>query len=338
MRRLPPIWRDRNGMALLITIMVVSLLVGVTVQFNRNVRQGFFASASRLEGQRLLGIARSGVAMGVALLEADGVEDRGDNLNDVWAVDDPESFAELFERGQVAVAVEDLSGRLPINSLVVQEGGGEDDAAKVNEIREILNQLLVSSILEDGGEEQAREIIDSLVDWLDPDEEESEFGAEAGYYRSLGSAVTCRNGPIRDVDELLLVKGMTPRILYGEGGRPGLIDYITVHGDDAMMNLNTMPRLLMQALHPLMTEELADVLDEYRRAEEHNEQLGDAGWYQGVDGFPGDIVFPAKVLTASSTYFLIRGEGRLDDQVRRVVAVAERGKDGDVAIIETRME
>lgn len=330
--------RDNRGMALLITIMVVSLLVGVTLQFARNVRQGFFASATQFEGQQLKAIARSGVAIGVALLEADLKENSVDTFHDSWAHTAPENLAGIFDLGTVALTVEDLSGRLQINSLVPPPGGDGGGETKVSEIKGILNQLLISGIVGEIGDEQAREIVDSLIDWLDPDDEESEFGAESGYYRSLATPHGCRNGPVRDIDELLQVKGVTPRLLYGEGERPGLVDLVTVYGSSGQLNLNTMPRLLMPALHPLMTEELAEMLDTFRQAEENAELLADPGWYRNVPGFPGDIDLPADLLSAKSFYFRLKSEGRLGERVRRVAAIVERKKEGPVEIMEIRME
>ncbi|SHO50892.1 type II secretion system minor pseudopilin GspK [Desulfopila aestuarii] len=358
------IGREQQGMALLITIMVVSLLIGVTVQFSKSVRHSYFSSAAQLEGQRLSAIARSGLAIGTALLEVDGKANNYDTLFDEWALVAPDKFTDLFPRGEVHLTVEDLSGRLQINSLVMASGGDGSDAPgtpdpsgvpdeqtgtdgseqpennemMVNKNRELLNQLLASGILMVDSPEEAREISDALIDWLDPDDEESEFGAESGYYRSLNPAYESRNGPVTEISELLLVKGITPRLLYGEGDSPGLADFITVHGTDGKLNINTTPLRMLQALNPLMTEELAGMLDEFRRAEGNRELLVDSGWYRNVPGFPGDIELPAAVLSVASATFLLKSEGRLDEQTRSITAVVERKADGTVSIVEQRVE
>jgi len=334
------IGREQKGMALLITIMVVSLLIGITVQFSKSVRHSFFSSAAQLEGQRLNAIARSGLAIGTALLEVDVKENNYDTLLDKWASVGPEQLADLFPRGEVHLEIEDLSGRLQINSLVMATGDNppQNNETMVNKNRELLNQLLASGILMVESPEEAREIIDALIDWLDPDDEESEFGAESGYYRSLATAYDCRNGPVAEISELLLVKGITPRLLYGEGDRPGLADFITVHGTDGKLNINTAPLRMLQVLSPLMTEELAAMLDEFRRSEENRELLADSGWYRSVPGFPGDIELPADLLSVSSSVFQLKSEGRLDEQTRGITAVVERKTDGTVSIVEKRVE
>ncbi len=69
------------------------------------------------------------------------------------------------------------------------------------------------------------ELADSLLDWMDEDMEPREFGAEDEYYAELDPPYYCRNGIPDSLDELLLVCGMTPKLLYGiDWNRNGLVD------------------------------------------------------------------------------------------------------------------
>lgn len=332
----PPtsIYRDNRGMALLITIMVISLLIAVTVQFNRTVRQSFFASAAQLEGQHLSTIARSGFTIGAAILEADGDANTQDSLQDLWAGVDSDAFTGLFNRGELKLVISDFSGRLQVNSLVQQGESGQN----ANENREILKRLLLSGnvVIED--EQEAQEIVDALTDWLDADDRESDFGAETSYYQSLDPPYSSQNGPVGGIEELLLVKGITPELLFGGEGRPGLADFLTVYGTDGKLNINTAPEELLQALHPLMTEELAVTLDEYRREEENIEELQNPDWYRNVPAWPGDIELPGEVLSTRSYFFQLRSEGIFHDQSRRVTAVVQRDSNNKTAFLYRRVE
>lgn len=332
--------RDSRGMALLITIMVVSLLIAVTVQFSRSVRQSFFSSATQLDGENLLAIARSGLRIGAAVLEADGTNYRYDSLLDAWNVTGPDQFGDLFPERALQLQFADLSGRLQINSLVGARDGGEagESELKSNETREVLKQLFVSGTFGKVDEAEARALVDGLVDWLDPDDDESEFGAESGYYQALTPPYGCRNGPVRDLSELLLVKGMTPRLLYGGDGLPGLADLLTVHGSDGKVNINTAPVELLRGLHPLMNSELAQILDNFRRDDANIELLAESDWYRRVPAFPGDIVLPGRMLSVTSSFFQIRSEGHRHQQRRLLTAVIERQKDNSTVIVERRLE
>jgi DNA uptake protein ComE-like DNA-binding protein len=65
----------------------------------------------------------------------------------------------------------------------------------------------------------------SIVDWLDSDNNVSPGGAEDDYYMSLSPPYHCKNGPLESLEELLLVQGVTPQLLFGgDLNRNGIID------------------------------------------------------------------------------------------------------------------
>lgn len=61
-------------------------------------------------------------------------------------------------------------------------------------------------------------IVDSIKDWKDRDENEGLSGAESSYYLSLNPPYVAKNGPLGDISELLLVRGVTPEIYWGPNG------------------------------------------------------------------------------------------------------------------------
>jgi DNA uptake protein ComE-like DNA-binding protein len=65
----------------------------------------------------------------------------------------------------------------------------------------------------------------SIVDWLDPDEEPNPGGAESEYYLTRQPPYQCKNAPLDSIEELLLVKGVTPTLLFGtDRNRNGKLD------------------------------------------------------------------------------------------------------------------
>ena len=69
------------------------------------------------------------------------------------------------------------------------------------------------------------EIADAILDWIDQDDTPREYGAESEYYQSLNPPYLPRNGALHSLDELLLVAGITPRLLYGEdANHNGILD------------------------------------------------------------------------------------------------------------------
>jgi general secretion pathway protein K len=341
------LWRDQQGMALLITVMTVSLLVAVTLQYHKTTWQQFLVANHYKVGNQLAAIADSGVNIALTLLEHEGAEQQNDSLLDSWAVVDKETFEGLFPTGSLQLKVVDLSGRLQINSLVPQNDddpggdageeseeppGEESDAggdSTENGVRSIFLRLLLSGVLPIEDETEARSIVDALVDWIDRDDRESDIGAESSYYQSLSKPYGCRNGPVRSLEELLLIRGITPALLFGTGEKPGLADYLTVNGNDGRVNINTAPLLVIKSLEPLITDDLLVKLDEYRREKDNEESLANSGWYKQISGWPGDIVINESLLSVTSRYFQIIATGRFDTLSRSVVAIAERSSEGE---------
>ena len=365
------ILNNQSGMAVLITVMTVSLLVAVTVMFHRTTWHSYLVANNYKVGTQLKAIGASGLNIGLALLTLDIQGNSYDSLQESWATLTKEELADLFVNGDLELEILDLSGRLQVNSLVQQtqpgttageegkeqekdngtepetgeekdkESGKEDGGEQANtekELRDALLQLLLLGSFELEEESEAQAIVDALVDWIDTDERESDNGAESSYYQGLKKPYECRNGPIRYIEELLLVKGITPELLFGDGEEKGLGDYLTVYGDDGKININTADTLLIKSLNPVIGDELLEKLQEYRQDEENQEQLVSATWYTRIASWPGDIVLDAKLLTTESKFFLIRSTGRSDTIFRRMSAVVHRVDEKDIQVLSRKVQ
>ncbi len=110
------------------------------------------------------------------------------------------------------------------------------------------------------------DVADAILDWLDEDDEMRPYGAESGdYYNTLATPYSAANGPLQSVEELLLVRGVTPTLLFGaDVNRNGVIDpdeqqrfgigidtpgalgwsaYLTVHGAEGSKRRDGAPRV-----------------------------------------------------------------------------------------------
>ena len=334
-------FRDEQGMALLVTIMTVSLLVAVTLQFNKTTWQQFVVANNYQVNTQLDAIADSGINIALALLQEDGTENDNDSLLESWATLDQEKFEKVFPSGSLQIKIVDLSGRLQINSLVQKNAENSDAADGGNTesaVRQLFLNLLMSGAFQIEDETEARSILDAIIDWLDVDDKESDLGAENSYYQSLAKPYSCRNGPIQYIEELLLIKGITPELLFGKGDQKGLADYLTVSGDDGKININTAPLLVIKSFDTLISDELLKKLDIYRTDKEHAESLANPNWYQEIDGWPGDIVLEQKLLTVTSSYFQIIATGNLNALARRMEVVAERSRENEINLFDRKME
>ncbi|MDE2321247.1 MAG: general secretion pathway protein GspK, partial [candidate division NC10 bacterium] len=108
--------------------------------------------------------------------------------------------------GHYWVAVRDEESKIPLNGQITPQY----DA--------MLRRLFSNSGVRD--EKLLSTIVDSIQDWRDADTLHRLSGAEDDYYLSLPSPYRAKNANFESIDELLLVKGMTSEILYGNIASP----------------------------------------------------------------------------------------------------------------------
>jgi len=94
--------------------------------------------------------------------------------------------------------------------------GLTDEASKLD-----VNQATETNLLK--LPRMTRPLVDALLDFLDPDETARPDGAEQEYYSALPKPYKVRNGPLVSLDELLLVRGFTMPLLYGEDANMNFI-------------------------------------------------------------------------------------------------------------------
>jgi DNA uptake protein ComE-like DNA-binding protein len=96
----------------------------------------------------------------------------------------------------------------------VQDFGVEDEGSKININTAGLRQLVMLPGM-------TPDVAAAIIDWRDPDETPGQNGAEQESYPTY----RCKNGPFETVEELLLVRGITPDLLYGmDANRNGMLD------------------------------------------------------------------------------------------------------------------
>jgi general secretion pathway protein K len=325
--------RNRRGVALILTILIVSLIVALTVQFNRTMRTHVVSAGNIGHGLKALYAAKSGVACGLAVLQEDDSPDV-DTLQDDWA--DPDKLAskvaELqasFGGGGFTLEIFDESGKIPINQLVDSDY-----------LEGVFRRLLELEDF-DLDKDTVDTIVNSTMDWIDENDLVSgpyESGAEDDYYLSLEPPYHCKNGPLDVPEELLLVKGMTPEIFYGTDDRPGIGKFISVFGD-GKININTAEPEVLASLHELMTLEMGKDMKEYRKDAGNELSLSNPTWYQDVPSIGGDIILPKDIIGTSSNYFEIRSKGHFGNITKTVVAMAKRDPDtGNFPILSWEIE
>lgn len=332
--------RNNRGIALLITISVTTILVAASLEYNRRARFAVISTAAARDRLTLSYMASSGVHIAMALLAKDKSESNFDSLDEDWA--NPEKIDELlqeipFEQGKLTVAITDEMSKIQVNALVKFPNSREFNQSQITLWDRFLRYAWTEDELQDDSEPAA--IVNSVKDWLDSGDDDATTGlsgAESSYYEELDPPYASRNGPIHDLNELSLIKGITARIYDGSEEKPGMGRYMTVYGMTmgagtsfnwpGRININTADVPVLAALLGLENQELAQALVEYRQeltAEKDNHDFSNPKWYKGITGF-GDVAINSNLLTISSDVFRINSEASINETKTSVTAVVQR--------------
>ena len=333
---------NNRGIALLVTLSIITILVAVTLEMNRKIRSAVFSAAATRDRMTLLNMASSGIEIGKALLVKDKNDSDTDSLQEDWAKS--EKISEIlkdipFEKGTITLSIGDELGKIQINSLVKFP-----DGHSFNEPQRIMWEQFLSGLMSQNESFEGLEpltIINSVKDWIDSGDDDAITGlngAESDYYQDLDPPYTCKNGPITHIGELALIRGITSELLKGAGGVSGLSDYITVFGMsqagdntftyEGKININTADLPTLAAILPFGSEPLAQAIYDYRQETSESEYIHDLSsptWYKRVPGM-GDINIDSNLITTSSDFFRIESVATLNEMKVKIDTVVNREK------------
>lgn len=221
--------QSRRGAVLVIVLVVVALLALAAYTFADLMVT--HQAAAQLHGRQLQAraLAESGSdAVRLYLMQDEATrEEAGGHYNN------PTFF-------QAVPVLMDADARLRSNFTVVvplidDEGalggvryGLEDESTRLN-----VNALLMTDqVSENAGRNllmglpgMTEDIADAILDWIDEDDEMREYGAESDYYLGLDPPYSAKNAPLDTVEELLLIRGISPQMLFGiDTNRNGMVD------------------------------------------------------------------------------------------------------------------
>lgn len=296
---------SEKGVALMIVLWVMAILMIIVTEFAYTMKVDSAAVSNFKDEAEAYYLASAGVNAALAGISNDYdfvCAGRGGAL--VFKKRDNGVLRDIVMKsafdlggGKVSFSIEDESGKINVNSAS----------------REVLAELLRIT----GVDMAERDMIaDSILDWIDSNDEHYLNGAETDYYSALAHPYKAKNGPADTIEELLLVRGMTPEIFYGTGFVPpelemaggggrreygGIYRFLTVKGD-GKLNINTASEAVLEAA--LGKGKAQEIM--LRRSTE------------------GFFEMPAYGGAVSSEIFLIRSRGEVRGVRAGVLAIGER--------------
>jgi general secretion pathway protein K len=221
-----------QGAALIIVLLVMSILTAVVVEYS----YGVFVSMDLLDNwkthQKLSLVADSGASVAARIIKT--YTRRSFSYPGVVFLPSYDAFKDGI---LVSLKIEDENAKFNINKLVSPNGAVVSEA-----------YLLLVRLLDELGQDKA--FADRIVDYIDRD----------SIPRVQGSEDDVKNAPLYDLQELMLVPGMTVEV-YAK-----LRPNVTIYGS-GRINLNAaeLPVLksLSSTVSPTMAQDVIDYRDEH---------------------------------------------------------------------------
>ena len=223
---------NNKGIALMMVLWVLVLLGIITLNYFNYNRWNSASTRNMKEETRSYYLAVSGYneALNYIMSDKDTSFDFIDDEENFWV--DKETQPVTGKRstgdGEIDIKITDEDSRININF------------ANTEQLKKLLLHAGIS-------QESTIEIIDSILDWKDPDKEHHLSGAEDEYYEGLEEPYKAKNTFFDLPEELALVKGIKPEYIYGGGEGKSILPLITTFGR-GNININTVSKEVMEFL------------------------------------------------------------------------------------------
>jgi general secretion pathway protein K len=310
--------RYDRGIALLATLLAISLMTLLVVEFSTSAALGYRTAANQADELRAYYLARSGIQIGLAVLVQDYlIRSRSKaqyaSLDQVWA---QPAVPIRVDGGTVSMSIVDEERKLSINNLFNQQKREPDE-----QFAAVLTRLLSNIGLSPA-------LIPVLIDWLDPDSITSDGGAEADYYLHLIPPYEPRNGPMPTIADLRMLKGMD------DGTFLRLKNFLTAMQTgtgECCVNANTASPEVLAALSPELesdsdtVKQIVDVRT-IRPFTKATDLLNLSGIGTGAEQLK-------PFLSVDSNFFLITAQGEFAGARKRIYATFRRNQNGTALLL-----
>ena len=301
--------RKSQGSSLVAVLFLIAVLAMACITAIRVVSFDVDLAASQVHGFRARQLAEMGIAIG-----SNPAVKRSDPLLKQVSGESAEGFeVRLISEGE----------KFNINAIVLKQD----------------EQLMKSMFMDWGLDlDQAQELTDALIDWVDTNDEVGLNGAEFEWYEAQGRLNQPFNRPFYNLDEMRLVRGMD----YVEAIKPDWRNWFTIWSAGAL-DLNEAPAELIAAAAGCSVGE-AGVIPETVRGPDGIRDTDDDAPFQsveqalallGVDGTMRPEI--AGRMTVNDTTTRIESIGMVEGAKRKITVIV-RNRTGRPAVLERTEE
>lgn len=199
--------RGNRAFAVLIALVAVTVLGILAAQFAISMKVATTLAANTSHDEEFYWIGRGGVERACWWLALEGNQPYS-SRQQYWAGgpgDGPETNSPL-----AGLSLQDFEIGGGTVSLTFEE---QESKLNINTADGPLLQQTLTAMNADASDISV--VSDSILDWIDPDDNTRPAGAESDFYLGQNPPYSAKNAPIDNLDELQLVKGVTRDMYNG---------------------------------------------------------------------------------------------------------------------------
>ena len=301
--------KKQSGVALVVAMLIVVIASVVATEIFYQQQINIRRTLIQIQAEQLYQVFVSSEEWAKVILQDDIAEGKSlvDHLDEDWAQDLPVFEAEgVLVKGSIA----DLQACFNLNNLVIK---GQANKEQVSIFQNLLTELKLNP-----------DLVWTIVDWIDPDDEPYPNGAEWETYSRLTPAYKAANYRLISVDELYAISGwhkdavrsikpyvctLPPAPAFNEKGR-----YFP-DANVSKLNINTANEVLLRALSKKMeSADLSSIIEQQQKK-----------GFESVEDFFKELdtsnptepklssFLNAEILSVNSDYFSLNFSGQLDN-------------------------
>jgi len=297
---------NQRGVALITIMLVVAIATVIATELVSRVHFHIQRATHQHAQAQAYQFALGGEELVRQILHLDNEETDYDHLNEKWSKLKPQYE---FDQGLLIIQVQDLHARLNINNLINTEG--KLDKVAFEQFRRLFNQLSMNVAL-----------LNTLVDWLDPDATPLALNSEDNGYLALDLPYRAANARLVHLSELTLLQG------WDQATVAQLAPFVTALPGPTKINVNTAPATVLATLAKDLTVLAAENLTTSRSSD----------GFDSIDGFLthnslAGLEVSASQASVNSEYFVVYVESQFAGRTIKLQTLLHRNSDGKIQLI-----
>ena len=306
---------EKRGFVVVVVLCMVIMLGVLLLGFNHESRANLRSVNDFKKSKQALNCARAGLNIAIAAIK--GTIDIHTNSTLLNLLSGERTFD--VGDGKCSITVVDENSKLNVNLLKNKTG-------RLNRTR--IDQLLrLIDLLNQKHADHSHigyGMVPSIIDWTDNDDEvtclpfikRENLGAESSYYDRLNPPYKCKNRAFDTVEELMLLKGVTPQVF------DRIRDYITVKGD-GKININSASKRVLESLSEKMDAVLAQRIIDRRKFK----PFASITELRDVPGMTDSVYYAIKktaTIMPTARYYNVTSRGDVDNLSCTIAAILRR--------------